>query len=268
MQLAITETKYKKEFYYYQEDAIIGKSLEWYGEYQEGEIEFLKNTSLQIQAHDKKPIVAWDIGANIGSHTTAFAGWSREVHAFEAHPDNYKLLELNAKDIDNAYLYNYAVGNGTEPLAMTPLDQIEELNNFGFARISDRGLKVMQMRLDDHSKVITPPTVIKLDVEGYEIHALNGAEKTIIEHKPLMSIEGMEHTEDIIRWFDGKGYNLYWGALKNFNPGNFKNNQNLFLVESSAIFTILACRYPCMELEGRHKILDHNDHWSRLTTPE
>ena len=262
MQLTMTDTRYSNNFYYYQEDTIIGRSLLEYGEYQQGEIDFLQNASKIIDASKKRPSVAWDIGANIGYHTTGLASWCKEVHSFEAHPDNYKLLKLNVENTPGIFTYNTAIGNGTEPLTITPLDQLTEENNFGFARIAETGISIPQIRLDDVPG-LTPPTIMKIDVEGYEIHVLKGAEKTIKTHMPVMSIEAMENTEEIIRWFEGTSYHLYWGAIRNFRANNFKKNPGTFFVnENSAIFTIIASPVPVTDFE---KITGPTDHWKRFS---
>lgn len=52
-----------------------------------------------------------DIGANIGGYTVRI-GKIGEVYAFEPHPCNYKLLEINCKlNNVNAHLYQQAVGD-------------------------------------------------------------------------------------------------------------------------------------------------------------
>ena len=42
------------------------------------------------------------------------------------------------------------------------------------------------------------PTYIKMDVEGQEVAAINGAKQTILSHKPKMLISAYHRTDDLI----------------------------------------------------------------------
>ena len=60
----------------------------------------------------------------------------------------------------------------------------------------------------------TPPTYVKLDVEGYEEAALTGAEQTIREATPVLAVAAYHRAEDLWRipaWIDrlDAGYRLY-----------------------------------------------------------
>ena len=76
---------------------MIGTSLARYGEYGQCEIDF-------ILSFLTDSAVVYDVGANIGYHTTAFATRARRVYAFEPHPGNYALLEKNTEEFDNVFL--------------------------------------------------------------------------------------------------------------------------------------------------------------------
>jgi Methyltransferase FkbM domain len=50
---------------------------------------------------------------------------------------------------------------------------------------------------------------IKLDVEGMELEALQGAEKTIKSSRPVLLVEKIKSNgEELHRWFSDRGYNL------------------------------------------------------------
>lgn len=51
------------------------------------------------------------------------------------------------------------------------------------------------VRLDD--VIQHPVTFLKMDIEGYEMRALKGAEQLIINNQPLMAICGYHHLEDL-----------------------------------------------------------------------
>ena len=71
-----TETSYHKEFAFYKNDNTIGRSLNLYGEYGQIEVEFLLSI---INSITNKPVVVYDVGANIGVYATAFASTGAQV---------------------------------------------------------------------------------------------------------------------------------------------------------------------------------------------
>ena len=79
-ELSLTRTRYG-EMWYFARDEVIGRSLEQYGEWAEHEISLLSGYIVP-------ETLVIDIGANIGTHTLAFARRhpSAAVIGFEAQP--------------------------------------------------------------------------------------------------------------------------------------------------------------------------------------
>jgi len=80
---------------------------------------------------------------------------------------------------------------------------------------------VMAVKLDDE-KLRHPISFIKLDIEGYEFRALQGAKKILDGDKPIIVFENSREqaailcdyiAEDFFRFFINTGYSLYdfWG---------------------------------------------------------
>ena len=82
--IAQTRTRYHTNFSYFVNDEMIGSSLQRYGEYQQLELEFL----LSILTPDS---VVYDVGANVGYHTTACASRVRRLLSFAPNPQNVAL---------------------------------------------------------------------------------------------------------------------------------------------------------------------------------
>jgi len=102
--------------------------------------------------------VVWDIGAHVGYHSLAFAalvGEKGRVIAFEPNQFNQKRFAKNLS-----------------------------LNSDLAKRI-----KIVKAALSDKNKIIPPPSVIKIDVEGAEELVIRGAEKIISKYKPVLFIE-------------------------------------------------------------------------------
>jgi FkbM family methyltransferase len=127
-----------------------------------------------------------DIGANIGSYSIA-AGSCEDVNviAFEPIPSTFFWLQKNIKvnELDNkvkAVNIGLAEKNGTIKFSsnLDILNHVLSKNEKNFKSIEVDVLKL------DNALNKKQPTIIKIDVEGYESQVLIGAEKTI--NNPLL----------------------------------------------------------------------------------
>lgn len=150
-------------------------------------------------SHLKASDVFYDIGANIGLFTLLASEKCSKgsVVAFEPAKDTYALLDENVKlnnTPKNIQLINAAASdaNGTQDIYVLT-DGRDAWNSMavkpeeGHYRVD----KIDTVNVDElvAGKKIPAPTVIKIDVEGWELHVLRGLQKTIAAHKPVMLIE-------------------------------------------------------------------------------
>jgi len=143
--------------------------------------------------------VVWDIGANIGDHTRQYLDWGKTVFAVEPNPLSYMCLVHNCPE---AFTLNEAASD-TEGEYV----KFMRLDNVGASRINPDGdIEVATAILD---KIETPvPQFIKIDVEGWELSALKGMEKTVFAHRPMIFCEINEGAlagngvtpNDLIKW--------------------------------------------------------------------
>ena len=228
-----TKTRYSDDFSFYENDQMIGHSLAHYGEYSQCEIDFILSCLT-------KDSVVYDVGANIGYHTTAFASVAKKVYAFEPHPKNYAMLEKNTEDLDNVYIGKYAVSNRRHTCYISDYDP-EKMGNFGAVTLIDdvNGIKTDAIDLDTAG--LDLPDLIKIDVEGSELQVLQGCQEIIKIKKPAIYYEAHESKDlkEIYQLLEPHGYRFYWCQVNNYNPGNFtKNTNNIFL--NSGLISILA----------------------------
>jgi FkbM family methyltransferase len=131
--------------------------------------------------------VVFDVGANVGLYTILLAkavGQQGEVIAFEPNPESYDHLQdnitLNA--VRNVKAFRVALGetngeawlyggqeNGDSSLVSPPLGK-------------DLGRRVVEIAGGDSfrkAKKLPVPGVVKIDVEGYEYHVLQGLRHTL-----------------------------------------------------------------------------------------
>jgi len=144
-----------------------------------------------------------DIGANIGMMTLLAArcvGRTGLVLAFEPNPEAAGRIRgaLEANNIKHVWLF--PVGLSDSP-AKLQLRVLRNHSGFGtFAEIPDDEKDVVTttydidvVRGDDVVPAdLAGPAVVKIDVEGFEAHALRGLEKTLTRLKPAVVMELVE----------------------------------------------------------------------------
>jgi FkbM family methyltransferase len=127
-----------------------------------------------------------DCGAYTGDTLSDFLKHSDTPHekfiCLEPDPINLGALTntINEKNIKNVEVYSIAVGNQNAELNF-------EATGGGGAGLSESGtLKVSCKRIDDFFN--EKFTFIKLDIEGAELDALKGADKTISSNRPKIAV--------------------------------------------------------------------------------
>src|SRR5215212_2332088 len=219
----LTQAKYGQVLYN-RHDVYIGRSLELYGEWSEGELELF----LQVL---RPGMVVVDAGANIGTHTLALAravAPNGVVYAFEPQRIVFQTLAANValNSLTNVVCQQRALGEAPSIARVPPLDYTVA-NNFGGVELGGTdgsGEPVEITRIDDFE--LAACHLIKIDVEGMELGVLRGAAATIDRCEPLLYVDAdrAEHRDEVIGWLDAHGYAMYWHRVPLYNPGNFKQN--------------------------------------------
>jgi FkbM family methyltransferase len=112
------------------------------------------------------------------------------AHAFEPDIKNYKELVKTAKYINGVISWPCGVGDNNESV------RFQTQNNMG-SFVDPNGNSVIQcVRLDDCLPHYIP-TLIKMDIEGYEFNALQGAENMLKRCLPGLAISVYHLADDI-----------------------------------------------------------------------
>lgn len=147
--------------------------------------------------------VLLDIGANIGYMSVFYSfAWPKvQIHAVEASTYNYRYLENVAKDYPTITPHHFAASDrdGTIHIAIPEESQRDGIRyirglcgtpNSGHISVygtsNSYAETVTAKRLDD---VFERADFIKIDVEGYTLPVLRGAEGLIREHRPYLQLE-------------------------------------------------------------------------------
>lgn len=138
-------------------------------------------------AHVTEWDAAIDGGAHVGSWSRYLADRFRHVFAFEPERDNFSCLLANMKEAGklNVECHRTALGSVYRSVGLAPG------TNSGCWHIDDGSPRsVMVMPLDAFRPVERVKVgYLKLDVEGYEWHALTGARKLLERDRPVVQIE-------------------------------------------------------------------------------
>jgi FkbM family methyltransferase len=215
-------------FAFNRNDRFVGRALDLYGEWCESEIALL--------ARFIEPgATILDVGANIGTHTVAFAQLAADtgvVIAFEPQRTSFHLLCANValNCLANVRCLQQAVGEAPGS-TLVPVLSPHEQRNFGAVALggTETGEPVPLTTID--ALELEACSLIKVDVEGMEPQVLRGAAATIARHRPVLyvennTIEGARATLSAV--FD-LGYRAWWDLALYYNPANyFGNSENVF----------------------------------------
>ncbi|MBX4976099.1 FkbM family methyltransferase [Rhizobium lentis] len=126
-----------------------------------------------------------DVGANIGVYTRFLSGLvgSRGiVHAFEPAPANYHRLRENLRNVANVQLNHAAVGERSGAIKLFMSDELNVDHRTFDSGDGRRAISVPVMSLDQYFPSGTRVDLIKIDVQGYELSVLRGAERVLQEN--------------------------------------------------------------------------------------
>jgi FkbM family methyltransferase len=141
--------------------------------------------------HPSSPIRYVDCGAYTGDTIQSFQRNGLtfdEIAAFEPDPAHYPRL-VNAIESLRAFAFPCGVWDEMTQLRFSSDDSA--------SHIDDAGAITVQTVTLDQALPNFAPTLIKMDIEGAEGHALRGARKTISAHRPYLAISTYHKPRDL-----------------------------------------------------------------------
>lgn len=173
----------------------------------------------------KKGMTCLDIGGNIGYYVlleNKILNGEGKIIAIEPSPDNFKQLmrnlELQKTKIVDAY--NLAAGNKDGNLKFLIYEDASNscmiIPEGQESRWPGQIIEVPVRKMDNFLEKlgVTKIDFIRMDVEGYEKHVLEGLKNTIKKSKPVIYVEvhvnimGKENTKKFLRDLESYGYNV------------------------------------------------------------
>lgn len=168
----------------------------------------IKTLDEEILPWVKSREVCVQAGGAAGEWPHKLAQEFEQVYTFEPNPALFHCLCHNCPDL-NVVKLNAAIGNKRE---LIHVDNPEKDWNFGSYYVHAGG-NIPTFQIDDLA--LNACDLIMLDIEGFEMKALLGAEDTITRYKPVIVVEAHEeqyqrHGDSLSKlksWLDGFGYN-------------------------------------------------------------
>jgi len=138
----------------------------------------------------------------VGVYAAMLAKHFAEVYTFEPDPTNFACLSRNlANRAPNVRYYESALGAEEGSCDVYEVEQ----GNCGAhkvgVRVDDDGIPVTTIDTLDLS-----PSLIWLDIEGHELEALKGAQRTLARCSPTIILEVKGLGENPTAWLEARGY--------------------------------------------------------------
>jgi FkbM family methyltransferase len=188
----------------------------------------LEEPEISVAKHFCNPSeIALDIGANRGVYAVALSNHSRQVVAVEPNPilaarlrrflpRSVRVLEFAASNEDGECEFFIPMQGESD---IDTRGSVEQGANLGF---SQRTVRVKKGRIDALPFNEGPVGLIKIDVEGHELNALQGLTGIIERSRPTIIVESefRHHPEspqnvfDFLLGFGYSGYFIHRGRLR------------------------------------------------------
>ncbi|MBC7504347.1 MAG: FkbM family methyltransferase [Sandarakinorhabdus sp.] len=185
-------------------DNVVGRVISEYGDWEADYIRMLGNLLDGIYPKGSRLTII-DGGANIGMFTLGMAKLSNfvmEIHAIEPQRHVFQMLNANValNSLNHVWTYQNVLGETSGDTLMVAMPDPDVGANFGAFEVlspahnSDcdvtaflRPEPIRSLALDDlHLEACA---LLKLDVEGMELAALNGAKRLLAQSHPMLFFE-------------------------------------------------------------------------------
>ncbi|WP_169306875.1 FkbM family methyltransferase [Pedobacter polaris] len=192
-----------------------------------------------------------DVGANIG--TLCLASFKNinnlSVYAFEANPNTFKTLERNFKlnQLYDAHTYQVALGEKDQEITFSNIGT-DDQNGVVKEGISYKRTLRVQMKKLDQVVILPKISLLKIDVEGYELFVLQGALQNLkncaaiyFEYSPINTSKYNYHPLEIIKLLESLNFSIHIPIFKNeeivltqFLPSNHESDLNLLAINNNS----------------------------------
>lgn len=171
----------------------------------------------------------YDVGAFEGLISLFFASRAKQVIAWEPNPRNYARATTNVKlnNLSNVQMLNRGISNapGTIDLLYDPLmpgagsGDLAIKDQIGGSVKSAQRISIPVSTIDNEiaQNSLPTPDLVKIDIEGMELQALQGMKSLLAERHPALYIEmhgattedKIENAQAVTSYLENFGYKMY-----------------------------------------------------------
>lgn len=137
-----------------------------------------------------------DIGSNIGFYAlilSELTGEKGHVHCFEPDATNFKHLQKAVGQLKNVTINHKAIGPNTEKLKIYTSKELNVDHRTYKPEEYDEVIEIDAVNLDEYLSnynegKVPKIDIIKMDIQGFEMQAIRGMQKTLTENKDIKLI--------------------------------------------------------------------------------
>jgi len=174
-----------------------------------------------------------DVGAHIGYYSALLSPLCSRVTAFEPDSRNHPYLKETARDLSNVKIVAKAVSNQNGSTGFSDSDESSVSHIVVSGTDGNSSVTVVEtVTIDDFVETeMLLPVAIKIDIEGFDILALQGGISTAREHQPVFLVEynleeGRPNTwEGLEAFLNDAGYLIF--AVSRRPAGSFGYSYSL-----------------------------------------
>jgi FkbM family methyltransferase len=195
--------------------------------------------------------VVVDAGANIGIYSSFLSrcvGPGGLVHSFEPDPANFARLQGALADASNVRLNQFAIGDRSGDSLLYVSDTLNvDHRTYPIQDQSRPTTPIKVIRLDDYFIPGAHVDLIKMDIQGYEVHGLRGAErvlsdnpgvKLLLECWPLGLLEAGTSILELLQFLQERDFECYQE-----HEGRFMRPVSAQTIQKEGgYFDVFACR--------------------------
>ena len=134
----------------------------------------------------KPGTAAIDVGSNFGQMAILFAKMGAHVYAIEAQEPVYQILckniEANKAQVTPVFVAAHNKSGETFLFPKSDLVRWDAYGSYNLPLESEEGDPVQSKRIDE-LEIEAPVSFMKVDVQGFDLFAMQGATKLIAKHK-------------------------------------------------------------------------------------
>jgi FkbM family methyltransferase len=159
------------------------------------------------------------------------------VHSFEPDPKNFARLSAAVSSLGNVRMNQFAVGNKTGNATLYVSENLNvDHRAYPTAGDARRTLSIRSIRLDDYFKPGDRVDLIKMDIQGFELHALRGATRVLDDNPDIRLLfefwpyglkQAGSSPEALLVFLRERGFSILFARGKSLMPyDNFPINDD------------------------------------------